>query len=138
MIRRAARVFLVALLGSVAACGRPPILADGPIEVSERPTTVRFVQPVPSSGPTWELCFEFAPPGGSHHAATIHATLVSASGSRAPIRAQALDRRGESTVCQIGQAATPQPEAAGIVYESVELSSDVPLRIRGIRGGSRS
>ena len=128
----------MALIGSVAGCGRPPKLADGPIELSERPTTVRFVQPVPSDGQTWELCFEFDLPGASHQAATIQATLVSPSGSRAPIHRQTLDRRGESTVCHIGSVATPQPETAGAVFESVELTSGVRLRLRGIRGGSRS
>jgi len=135
---RAATVFLTALIGSVTGCGRAPILASGPIDLSERPTTVRFVQPMLSYGPTWEFCFEFDLPGGSHQAATIHATLVTPSGSRAQIHTQALDRRGESTVCQIGQTATVQPEAAGVVYESLELYSDVALRLRGIRGGSRS
>lgn len=134
-MRTTAAVFFIAIIGSVAGCGRPPNLADGPIDLTERPTTVRFIQPVPSYGQTWELCFEFDLPGDSHHAATIHATLVSSSGSRVAISAQTLDRRGESTVCQIGQLAKAQPEATVTAYESVELYSDVPLRLRGIRGG---
>jgi hypothetical protein len=124
----------MAMVGILAACGRSPHLAGGPIDLSERPTTVRFVQPVPSQGQTWELCFEFDRPGDSHRAGTIHATLVSASGGRAAIRTPTLDRRGESVVCQIGSVAPPEPGGERIVYESVELSSDVPLRLRGIRG----
>ena len=137
-MRKAATVLVIAFIGSSASCGRLPNLVDGPIDLSERPLAVRFVQPVPSHGQTWELCFEFDRPGGSHHAETIQATLVSSSGSRATMRTPTLDRRGESTVCQIGQLAGAQPEATGAAYESVELRSAVPLRLRGIRGGSRS
>lgn len=136
-MRRAAGIILMVLIGSAAGCGRSPMLADGPIELSERPTTVRFVHPVTSHSPTWELCFEFQPPGASRQAAAIHAVLVSASGGRAPIRTETLDRRGEATVCHIGSIVTPQPATAGALYESVELSSDVRLHLRGIRGGSR-
>ncbi len=132
-----AGVVLLALIGTVAGCGRAPHLADGPIDLSERPTTVRFDEPVTSHGETWELCFEFDLPGASHRAATIHATLVSLTGHRTPIRTPTLDRRGESTVCQIGHVGMPQLNEA-IVYESVELYSEVPMRLRGIRGGSRS
>ena len=131
-----ARGFLMALIGGVAACGRPPHLAAGPIDLSERPTLVRFDQPVPSYGHTWELCFEFERPGDSHRAATIHATLVSRSGSREPIRDPTLDRRGESTVCQIGHVTPSREGSEQATYESVELSSDVPLRLRSLRGGS--
>ncbi len=137
-MRKAATVFVIAIIGSLAGCDRPPVLVDGPIDLTERPSTVYFVQPVPSYGQTWELCFEFDLPGDSHHAATIHATLVSVSGSRATISTPTLDRRGETTACQIGQLAEAQPEATGIAYEAVELYSAVPLRLRGIRGGSRS
>ena len=132
---RKAAVIFIALLGSVAGCGRPTDLAHGPIDLTERPATVRFVQPVSSSGESWELCFEFDLPGRSHDAATIQATLVSSSGSRAPMSAPTLDRRGESTVCQLGKLASAQPEAAPMTFEAVELSSKVPLRLRGIRGG---
>jgi hypothetical protein len=41
-------------------------------------------------------------------------------------------------VCQIGQATPSQTVSEGTVYESVELYSDVPLILRGIRGGARS
>ena len=132
---KTAAVVFIALLGSVAGCDRPPNLAHGPIDLTERPTTVRFVQPVSSSGQSWELCFEFDLPGGSHHAATIQATLVSSSGSRAAMTTPTLDRRGESTVCQMGKVATAQPETTPVVYDAVEVSSKVPLRLRGIRGG---
>jgi hypothetical protein len=135
-LRTAAGVVLTALIGSAEGCGRPPKLADGPIELSEGPTTVRFVQPVAAHGQSWEICFEFQLPGASHHAASIRSVLVSASGDRAPIRTETLDRRGESTVCQIGSTDRQQSEA-GAVYEFVELSSDVRLRLRGIRRGSR-
>ena len=132
-----ARVFLTALIGGVAACGRPPHLSGGPIDLSERPTIVRFDQPVPSYGHTWELCFEFERPRDSHRAATIHAILVSRSGSREPIHNPTLDRRGESTVCQIGQVTPSRTGSEEATYESVELYSDVPLRLRGLRGGRR-
>jgi hypothetical protein len=134
MRKIAAAVFIV-LLGCVAGCGRPPDLAHGPIDLTDRPTTVRFVHPVSWSGESWELCFEFDLPGDSHHAATIHATLVSSSGSRAEMSTPRLDRRGESTVCQFGQLAGAKPEATAVAYDAVELSSKVPLRLRGIRGG---
>ena len=137
-MRKAATVILVVFIGSVAGCGRPPNLADGPIDLTERPTTVRFIQPAPASGQTWELCFEFDLPGDSHHAASIHATLLSSSGSRAAIATPTLDRRGESTVCQLGQLAGAQPDATVTAYDALELTSDVPLRLRGIRGGTRS
>jgi hypothetical protein len=127
----------VALIATLAGCARSPHLADGPIDLSPNPTTVRFVQPVTSYGQAWELCFEFDLPGDSQRAAAIHARLVSSSGDRVEIRMPALDRRGESTVCQIGQLAVRQPTPAGVVYEAVELYSDVPVRLRGIRGGSR-
>ena len=135
-MRKTGSIVFIALIGSVAGCGRPPNLANGPVALTERPTTVRFIQPVSSSGQTWELCFQFDLPGDSHHAATIHATLLSSSGTRAVISTPTLDRRGESTVCQIGQLARAEPEATVITYESVELSSEVPVRLRGIRGGS--
>ena len=72
---------------------------------------------------------------GLHRAATVHAILVSRSGSREPIRDPTLDRRGESTVCQIGHVTPSRTDSEKATYESVELSSDVPLRLRGLRGG---
>lgn len=131
------KVLVIAMVGTLAACGRTPHLAGGPIDLSERPTRVRFLQPLPSQGQTWELCFEFDRPRHSHRAGAIHATLVSSSGGRAAILTTELDRRGESVVCQIGRVAPPEPNAERTVYESVELYSDVPLRLRGLRGGSR-
>lgn len=120
-MRHATAVFVIALLGTVAGCGRPPKLVSGPIDLTRLPTTVRFDRP-----------------GDSNHAATIHATLLFSSGGRAALRTPTLDRRGESTVCRIGELASAQPDAAGASYESVELDSEVPLRLRGIRGGPRS
>lgn len=137
-MRRSTPVFFFALIGSAAGCGRPPHLVDGPIDVTQSPTIVRFVQPAPSHGEYWELCFEFERPGGSHSAAAIHATLLSSSGSRAVISPLTLDRRGESTVCQFGPVARAQPESRATAYEALEIYSDVPLRLRGIRGRSRS
>ena len=135
-MRAPASVVVMSLIGLVAACGRPPLLTGGPIDLSERPATVRFIRPVSSPGQTWELCFEFDLPRESHRAGAIHATLVSSSGGRAAIRTPTLDRRGESMVCQIGPVWPSGTERTN--YESVELYSDVPLRLRGIRGGSRS
>ena len=63
-MRKTGSIVFIALIGSAAGCGRPPNLANGPIDLTERPTTVRFIQPVSSSGHTWELCFEFDLPGG--------------------------------------------------------------------------
>lgn len=128
-------LLLLTLLGGVSGCGRSPTLAKGPIDVSGHPTIVRFVQPVESQAPAWELCFEFDLPRDSHHAGSIRATLVSPSGARAPIRSPSLDRRGESTVCQIGEVATSAEATANAVFDSVELQSEIPLRLRGIRGG---
>jgi hypothetical protein len=65
LVRGGPRALLLSL--GTATCARPPHLADGPIEVTDRPTVVRFHRPLAADGAVWELCFEFDPPGGSHH-----------------------------------------------------------------------
>ena len=126
----------------VTGCSQSPELARGPIQLNESPTVVRFAHPVPSVGALWEICFEFELPGDSHHAGSIHAVLVSTSGHRYELSEPELDRRGEHRVCQIGRVA-PIDSSAGVsqdepvTFESIELSTAVPVRLRGLRGGSR-
>jgi hypothetical protein len=122
---------------ALSACGRAPHLAGGSIDLTGQPTTVRFHEPVVASGSTWELCFEFDLPRDSHRAAAIDAVLLSPSGARVALRQPALDRRGEATVCQIAPLPPPSSGSQPPVYEAVELRSDSPVRVRGIRGGSR-
>ena len=96
-----------------------------------------------SSGLLWELCFEFDVPGDRHEAGRIHAVLLSTSGQRYPLVEIKLDRRGERVVCQIGRVAAIEPGQGAasqeqlVTHQAVELSTDVPLRLRGLRGGSR-
>ena len=143
MSRIRTRVLGLAFLLTVSGCSRSPHLAGGPIELKEEPTVVRFERPVRSSGFLWEMCFEFDLPRDSHEAGRIHPVLLSTSGQRYPLVESKLDRRGERVVCQIGRVAAIVPgEGAAsqeqlITYEAAELSADVPLRLRGLRGGSR-
>lgn len=120
-----------------AACSRPPLLVAGAIELTDRPTTARFIRPVQANGAVWELCFEFDLPRDSLHASAIRVTLMSAAG-RAPLQDVELDRRGEATVCQIGRVADAAQGAPPLTYEGIELQADEIVQIRGIRGGSRS
>jgi hypothetical protein len=130
-----------ALLAS--ACSRSPRLAEGPISINAIPTTVWFEKAVPASEPSWELCYEFNIPGESHQGVRIQAVLVAASGQRYVLADREVDRRGESIVCQVGRIAGKEPGAPGpaaaspIVFEAAELSSNTPLRLRELRGGSR-
>ena len=141
--RLAASVALaVAFVVTASGCSRSPLLASGPIDVKASPTLVRFEHPVTSSGPMWETCFEFDLPGDSHEADRIHAVLLTTSGQRRALVDARLDRRGESHVCQLGRLAAIPPNGSlepqqSVAYEAIELSADVPLRLRGIRGGSR-
>ena len=129
----------VLVLLTVIGCSRSPHLAAGPIELEPLPVLVRFEHPVQSPGPLWELCFEFDLPGDSHNAADIHAVLLTSSAQRYSFIESALDRRGEAVVCQIGRVvAIESPNAdlsqwQSVTYEAVELSADVPLRLRGLR-----
>ena len=119
----------------IGACARSPRLAGGPIEVGATPVLVRFDQPVTSKGPVRELCLEFDLPGDSHRAAAIEAALISAAGERVTFRGTELDRRGESMVCQIVEPEAGVVDAEPTSYVGVELRSDSPVRLRGIRGG---
>lgn len=135
----------VAVLLTVSSCSRSPELARGPIELGDSPTVVRIDQPVPSSGSAWEICFEFDRPRDSHEADRIHAVLLTREGQRHELVETKLDRRGESVVCQMGRVAPIQtgfeatPHEQSVTYVAIELSLSAggPLRLRGIRGGSR-
>ena len=133
--------FLIAsallMVVGLAACGRPPHLVDGPIEITDQPITIRFDRLAASAGPIWELCFEFDPPGDSRRAADIQATLLAAGGARAMLRNPSLDRQGESVVCQVGPLDVSPPGPPPGAFQGVELRSEAPLRLRGIRGGRR-
>jgi hypothetical protein len=133
----------VLLLLTMIGCSRSPHLAGGPIEIKQAPVVVRFEHPVRSPGPLWELCFEFDLPGDSHDAGGINAVLLTSSAQRYPFITSRLDRRGEAVVCQIGQVValdSPDVDSSqwqSVTYDAVELSANVPLRLRGLRGGCR-
>jgi len=124
----------------LCACSPSPRLADRPIDLSAQATLVRFQQPVPASDPSWEVCFEFGVPGDSHRAGRIGVVLLSTTGTRYTLDGAELDRRGEAVVCQIGRltAADPSlPAPEPLVFDAAELTSEVPMRIKGLRGGGR-
>lgn len=139
------RLLLVSsfVVSGASACSRPPELARGRFELSAEPTVVRFEAPVLATGTGWELCFEFDLPGDSHSAEHLAVVLLTAQGERHALSEVSLDRRGESVVCLEGRvgsassvagATTPQEP---VRYESVELTTSVPLRVRELRGGPR-
>jgi hypothetical protein len=132
--------FLIArallMVVGLAACGRPPHLVDGPLEVSGQAMTFRLDRPAPAGGPLWELCFEFDTPRDSHRAGDIQATLLSAAWERAVLDQPSLDRRGESTVCQVGRLESCTLNSSPVSFQGLELESETTLPLRGIRGGS--
>ncbi len=127
---------------ALSGCSWSPSLVDTPFVIKETPAIVRFDQPVASSGPAWELCYEFRFSGDSHQAGRIQAALVATSGRRYRFVESELDRRGEAIVCRVGRLAPadangPSPTVSGpIEYEGVEVSCEIPLSVRGLRGGS--
>lgn len=127
-----------------SGCSRPPHLARGPFDVKETPTVIRFDETARSSGPIWEMCFEFAHQRDSRNAGEIRTVLLSTSGRRYTLADVHLDRRGEAMVSQVGRVVAVEPRVGGvsesdaILFEAVELSSDVPVGLRALRGGSRS
>ena len=131
------RVLLIGGALSLAGCSRPALLVSQSIEVTASARTVHFARAVPASGPTWELCFEFHPPGDSLKAKSIEAVLLAASGQRRPLVDVAMDRRGESVVCQIGRVDASDPDEA-LVFEAMELTASERVRVRQVRGGPRS
>lgn len=135
-------VALLTVFGLPVGCSRPPLLV-GALEVTATPTVARFEQPVPAAGPEWELCFEFDLPGDSHAADGIQAVLLTAAGGRYRLAEATLDRRGEANVCQVGRVVAQEPGDAtaaepAIQFEAIEASAPTPMRLRAIRGGSRS
>lgn len=135
-------VALLTVFGAPVSCSRPPLLV-GALEVTATPVVARFEQPVPAAGPEWELCFEFDLPRDSHAADGIQAVLLTAAGGRHRLAEPTLDRRGEAHVCQVGRVVAQEPgdATAGepeIVFEAIEVSAATPMRLRAIRGGSRT
>lgn len=128
---------LAAALLSVSGCSRSPLQAQGPIDVAGTPVVVQFDRPFASTGGDCDLRLEFDRPGDSRHARSIHAVLVTSEGRRDTLTGVRLDRRGENVVSLIGR---PGPAAAGDQeqrsYRALELRSEVPLRLSGIRGSS--
>jgi hypothetical protein len=120
------------VLWATIACTRSELLVGGPVDLTKSPIVARFDKPVQSTGPRWELCFEFNIPGDSRSADGIQAVLLATSGQRRTLVDAELDRRGESVVCQLGRIEPQDRE----VFEAVELTSPVDLHLRGIRGGS--
>ena len=136
------RILLLTALMTASACSNLPLLVETPMQLSESPTVARLSNPVHTTGGAVTLCFEFHPPGDSHAAGGISATLLDASGGRYRLVNPALDRRGESLVCQVGSlealgagGGTAPPDR--VVLEAIELSATTPVRVRAIRGGSR-
>lgn len=137
-------ILAAAILPLAIGCSRSPRLAEGPIDVTELPAVVRFDRPVHATGPMWEMCFEFDRSADSRDAGRIHLVLLSTSGRRYTLSDVTLDRQGESVVCHVGRVTEMEPEAErsapgdSVVFEAVELSAEVPVRLRALRGGSRS
>ncbi|MBK9471308.1 MAG: hypothetical protein IPO18_03340 [bacterium] len=121
----------------LAGCTRLPELARGPIDISESALSLPLDPPVNSAGSKFDVLFEFDQPGDSHQAGMIHVALVTSDGARDTLTGVQLDRRGEGLVSQLGH-----PGAAGAgdgrprVYSAIEVWSEIPLRLRGIRGAS--
>jgi hypothetical protein len=124
----------------VVGCSPLPRLARGPIDLGSAPTVVRFAQPVHTQGPGWEFRFEFDRPGDSDHAGEIHATLVTSEGYRYALTEVRLDRQGERLVSQSGRLESddatraPSPPGHAPTFVAVELRTDVPVRLRALRG----
>jgi len=125
---------IIVMIICMTGCSREPLLADGPLEITQQPTVVRLPQSCAPRRSEWRLCFEFDPPGDSHHAAAIQVVLIAESGERVPLMDPAIDRVGEAAVCQI--AALVPPHAGQSAFRGVELSSVPPVRVRAIRGGN--
>jgi len=138
----AAAVLAGGALALTGGCSRPELLVSEPVEITPSPRTVRFERAVPASGPRWELCFEFDPPGESRKTRSIEAVLLTTSGERRPLVDVEIDRRGENVVCQIGRVDAFEPGSRlpppgeELVFESVELTASERLRVRLLRGGS--
>ena len=131
------RVALMTIVAAVLAwgCSRSPLLAHGPIELTEAPQVVKFGAAVAAAAERFDLCFEFDTPDQSRSAGSITATLLGASGERYPLTALESDRRGDRDVCLRGTPVAAAGAAGGaVVFTAVELSSPAPLHIRGLRG----
>jgi hypothetical protein len=121
----------------VAGCTRLPELVRGPLDISATALSLPLDPPVASAGSKFDVLFEFDQPGDSHQAGKIHVALVTSDGARDTLKGVQLDRRGEGLVSQLGH-----PGAAGAgdgrprVYSAIEVWSEIPLRLRGIRGAS--
>ena len=115
-------------------CSRMQPVAHGPIDVGATPVEVRFVAPAVVDGPRRELCFEFEHARDSHLAAGIAVTLVTPAGRKEALTG-ALDRHGEALVSRVGSRAPEGERAAftALEYRGAELSSPVPVRLRGLR-----
>ena len=125
----------LALLGAMA-CGTRPTVVAGPQEISSAPQQIRFLGPVPVSGPRRELCFDFDPPGESQKASTLQAVLLTTEGRRDTLPEPGVDRRGESRVCLVADHPSAAEEARlqGSQYRGVELTSSAPpVRVKVIR-----
>jgi hypothetical protein len=128
---------IASVLLSGVGCDRSPQLLRAPIHIGPSVTAVRLEPPLHVLGPEFELRFEFDRPGDSHHAGRIQVALVTSDGSRDTLRDVRLDRRGEGTVSQIGRLELDRAASArSRIYGVMELWSDVPLRLRGVRGSS--
>jgi len=126
------RCLVVAVLLAVSGCHRAALLAEGPIEIGERPVVVTFAAPIAVTAPEWELCFNFTRQKDSQAADTIEATFITPSGERHSFAHAEWDRRGDSIVCHIGSV------VSGAVFQAVELTAEKPLRLADLRGGNRS
>lgn len=122
----------VVLLVGVGACTRSRLAARGPIRIGPIPSEIAFVEPLQAAGVSPQLCFEFNPPGGSHHTSEIRVVLITTAGAREPWLTTRADRRGESTVC-LRDGAGGLSTAGVRTYRGVELSAKGPLTVRQLR-----
>ncbi len=131
--RRAGGLLCLACLA--AACGSSGTVVASSVEVTPHGAETLFLGPVPVSGPRRELCFDFDPPGESRNADQIHAVLVAMGGRRDTLTDPIVDRRGETRVCLVARepSTTELAQLPGTRYRSVELWSNVPVRIRTVR-----
>jgi hypothetical protein len=126
----------VALL--LLGCSRMQTVARSPIDIGPAPAEVLFGEPVSARGPHRDLCFEFEHAGDSDLASTIRVTLVTTDGRKEPLTGE-LDRRGEALVALVGDVVAPSGERQEVTateYRGVELSSERPMRLRGLRWAS--
>ncbi len=129
----AASVAVALALPWLSGCAREPQLLRAPVSLHSAVSVIPLHSPLEGFGPACDLRFEFARPGDSRRADALHVALVTENGTRDTLVDVRLDRRGENTVSligRLGRAAGARQQA----YHAIALSSDVPVRVTGLRG----